>query len=176
MNFYRCRTPCSGDKTVSPINGEKTGKHQVSLINKFSQKEHIDRRKAWILKLRIGKSVTKDSKMMILKKTAVRSNSLIHKWPAFRTCSPSYAHFEITVPSKYSIYFKIFNLMSVILLKNVINKNIKQFCKKTHVYIEAFIQFFQNKPIQPKNVSSIGIFYESKNQKKTTTMPTTCKQ
>ncbi|KAJ8961178.1 hypothetical protein NQ318_008859 [Aromia moschata] len=31
------------------------GKHQVSLTNKFGQKERIDRRKAWILKLRIGK-------------------------------------------------------------------------------------------------------------------------
>ncbi|KAJ8955552.1 hypothetical protein NQ318_001382 [Aromia moschata] len=48
----------------SPINFSYTyiypeqGKHQVSLINKFGQKERIDRRKAWILKLRIGKPIS----------------------------------------------------------------------------------------------------------------------
>ncbi|KAJ8945879.1 hypothetical protein NQ318_002719, partial [Aromia moschata] len=58
------------------------GKHQVSLVNKFGQKERIDRRKAWILKLRLGKPIslyvyeTKDSKKRkILKKTGVLSNS-----------------------------------------------------------------------------------------------------
>ncbi|KAJ8936024.1 hypothetical protein NQ318_007192, partial [Aromia moschata] len=38
-------------------------KHQVSLINKCGQKERIDRRKAWILKLRIGKPVSKFMKI-----------------------------------------------------------------------------------------------------------------
>ncbi|KAJ8951341.1 hypothetical protein NQ318_009275 [Aromia moschata] len=65
------------------------------LVNKFGQKERIDRRKAWILQLSIGKPVSKfmkvcslhfaekdyiypskDSKnRKILKKTAVPSNS-----------------------------------------------------------------------------------------------------
>ncbi|KAJ8946826.1 hypothetical protein NQ318_002105 [Aromia moschata] len=68
-------------------------------------KERIDKRKAWISKLRIGKPVSKFmrvrslhfaeedyfyrfkdfKKRTILKNTAVPSNS----WPAFRTCSPS---------------------------------------------------------------------------------------
>ncbi|KAJ8944434.1 hypothetical protein NQ318_002131 [Aromia moschata] len=71
------------------------GKHQVSPVNKFGQNEHIDRRKAWILKLSIGKLVSKfmkvyslhfaeedyfyrskdSKKRKILKKTAVPSNS-----------------------------------------------------------------------------------------------------
>ncbi|KAJ8936367.1 hypothetical protein NQ318_008731 [Aromia moschata] len=42
------------------------GKHQVTLINKFGQKERIDRRKAWILKLRIGKPVRKFMKVCSL--------------------------------------------------------------------------------------------------------------
>ncbi|KAJ8954664.1 hypothetical protein NQ318_011354 [Aromia moschata] len=42
------------------------GKNQVFLINKFGQNERIDRRKAWILKLRIGKPVNKFMKVCSL--------------------------------------------------------------------------------------------------------------
>ncbi|KAJ8936356.1 hypothetical protein NQ318_007123 [Aromia moschata] len=66
MNHYCCVPRCSSwikrDPQLTFQIFPEQGKHQVSRINKFCQKERIDRRKAWILKLRIGKPVTKDSK------------------------------------------------------------------------------------------------------------------
>ncbi|KAJ8934960.1 hypothetical protein NQ318_007199 [Aromia moschata] len=41
-------------------------RQQVSLVNKFVQKECIDRHKAWILKLSIGKTVSKFMKVCSL--------------------------------------------------------------------------------------------------------------
>ncbi|KAJ8950761.1 hypothetical protein NQ318_011254 [Aromia moschata] len=59
MNHYCCVPRCSSWIMKNPqltfhIVPEQ-GRHHVSLVNKFGQKEHIDRRKAWILKLNIGK-------------------------------------------------------------------------------------------------------------------------
>ncbi|KAJ8956751.1 hypothetical protein NQ318_014108 [Aromia moschata] len=59
MNHYCCVSRCSSwikrDPQFTFQIFSEQGKHPVSLINKFGQKERIDRRKAWILKLRIGK-------------------------------------------------------------------------------------------------------------------------
>ncbi|KAJ8938590.1 hypothetical protein NQ318_020852 [Aromia moschata] len=70
MNHYCCVPRCSSWIKRDPQLTFKTfpeqGKHQVSLINKFGQKERIDRRKAWILKLRIGKPASKLMKRYLL--------------------------------------------------------------------------------------------------------------
>ncbi|KAJ8947613.1 hypothetical protein NQ318_002622 [Aromia moschata] len=63
MNHYCCVPRClSWIKRNLQLTFQifhEQGKHQVSLINKFGRKERIDRRKAWILKLRIRKPVSK---------------------------------------------------------------------------------------------------------------------
>ncbi|KAJ8951983.1 hypothetical protein NQ318_010728 [Aromia moschata] len=63
INHYCCVPRCSSwnkrDPQLTFHIFLAQGKHQVSLINKFGQKERIDRRKAWILNLRIGKPVSK---------------------------------------------------------------------------------------------------------------------
>ncbi|KAJ8938596.1 hypothetical protein NQ318_020858 [Aromia moschata] len=70
MNHCCCVPRCSScikrDPQLTFQIFSKQGKHQVSLINKFGQKERIDRRKAWILKLRIGKPVSKFMKVCSL--------------------------------------------------------------------------------------------------------------
>ncbi|KAJ8953083.1 hypothetical protein NQ318_013425 [Aromia moschata] len=65
MNHYCCVPRCSSWIKRDPqliFHILPEGKHQVSLVNTFGQKERIDRRKAWILKLSTGKPVTKDLK------------------------------------------------------------------------------------------------------------------
>ncbi|KAJ8959955.1 hypothetical protein NQ318_009388 [Aromia moschata] len=61
MNHYCCVPRCSSwikrDPQLTFHIFPEQRKHQVSLINKFGQKERIDWRKAWILKLRIEKPV-----------------------------------------------------------------------------------------------------------------------
>ncbi|KAJ8954043.1 hypothetical protein NQ318_004344 [Aromia moschata] len=63
MNRYCCVPRCSSwikrDPRLTFRIFPEQGTHQVSPVNKFGQKERIDRRKAWILKLRIGKPVSK---------------------------------------------------------------------------------------------------------------------
>ncbi|KAJ8951602.1 hypothetical protein NQ318_020479, partial [Aromia moschata] len=83
---------------------------QVSLINKFGQKECIDRRKACILKLRIGKPVTKASKKRkILKKLQyLQIHEVInglhseHVHPLIHTLKLQ-CHLKIPHISRYSI-------------------------------------------------------------------------
>ncbi|KAJ8938010.1 hypothetical protein NQ318_022943 [Aromia moschata] len=83
MNHYYCVPRCSSwikkdPQLIFHIHHEQ-GKHQVSIINKFGQKERVDRRKAWILKLRIGKPVIKDlKKRKILKKLQYLQSC--HEW------------------------------------------------------------------------------------------------
>ncbi|KAJ8963310.1 hypothetical protein NQ318_018779 [Aromia moschata] len=65
MNHYCCVPRCLFwiKRVITFHIFPEQGKHQVSLINKFGQKERIDKRKAWILKLRIGKPVSKFMKV-----------------------------------------------------------------------------------------------------------------
>ncbi|KAJ8948424.1 hypothetical protein NQ318_007947, partial [Aromia moschata] len=69
-NDYCCVPRCSfwikRDPQVSFHIFPEQEKHQVSLVNKFGQKERIDKRNAWILKLRIGKPVSKFMKVCSL--------------------------------------------------------------------------------------------------------------
>ncbi|KAJ8958128.1 hypothetical protein NQ318_006062 [Aromia moschata] len=63
MNHYYCVPRCSSwikrDPQLTFHIFPEQGKHQVSLVNQFGQKERIERRKAWKLKLSIGKPVSK---------------------------------------------------------------------------------------------------------------------
>ncbi|KAJ8947822.1 hypothetical protein NQ318_009966 [Aromia moschata] len=70
MNHYCCVHRCSSwikrDPQLTFQIFSEQGKHQVFLRNKFCQKKRIDRRKAWILKLMIGKPVSKFMKVCSL--------------------------------------------------------------------------------------------------------------
>ncbi|KAJ8936376.1 hypothetical protein NQ318_004448 [Aromia moschata] len=67
MNHYCCVPRCSSwikrDPQLTFHIFPEQEKHHVSLVNKFGQKERIDRRRAWILKLRIGSPVSKFMKV-----------------------------------------------------------------------------------------------------------------
>ncbi|KAJ8950788.1 hypothetical protein NQ318_011282 [Aromia moschata] len=77
INHYCCVPGCSikrNPKFTFHIFPEQ-GKHQVSLVNKFGQKEHIDRRKAWILKPSIGKAVKCTQWRLVIMGTGARVQS-----------------------------------------------------------------------------------------------------
>ncbi|KAJ8938813.1 hypothetical protein NQ318_006434 [Aromia moschata] len=83
MNHYCCVPRCSSwikrdPQLIFHIFPEQ-GKPQVSLVNKFGQKERIDRRKAWILKLSIGKPVTDSGSVFYSGPNCFRPSSLLDK-------------------------------------------------------------------------------------------------